>query len=224
MPNGVNELTIDAYGASGGDVPYYYNNYDTFYGGYGGYISTDISVTPGQIIYIVIGGQGSSSGGGGYNGGGNGYTYCCTYGGGGGGATDVRDLYSRLVVAGGGGGASSYYGQGYAGGDIYSTASGILTYGQSSYCWSSGGGGGGYYGGYASCGGGGGGTSYTSGTLRTYSVGANYGNGRLVVSYIPPPTSSPTPAPTTYDYYVMQGIIPTLSYRKKDHSAEYSQT
>ena len=198
VPNGIYTVSIEAYGASGGDA-------DSHTGGNGGYISTDISVTPGAILDIVVGGHGRNSGcygsqcDYGYNGGGTGYG-----GGGGGGATDVRYNNARLVVAGGGGGASSGR-NGGNGGEVNSMASGTFTYGQDAYYSSGGGGGGGYYGGSPGYGG----TSYTSGTLKSYSVGGNSDlNGKLVLSCVDP-TMSPTPAPTTYNYNIMQGIIPT---------------
>ena len=134
-------------------------------------------------------------------------------------------LYSRLAVLGGGEGRGEGPGFGGVGvGDIDSTASGQFLNGQNAYCQGSGGCGGVYYGGCANCeNGGGGGTSYASGTIRSYSVGVNYGDGRLVVSYTRDPTSSPTSAPTTYDYYVMQGTTPaTTSYFPEDQSAENS--
>ena len=197
VPKGIYTVSIEAYGASGGDA-------DSHTGGNGGYISTDISVTPGAILDIVVGGHGRNSGcygsqcDYGYNGGGAGH------GGGGGGATCVRYNNARLVVAGGGGGASNG-GNGGNGGEVNSMASGTFTYGQDAYYSSGGGGGGGNYGGSPGYGG----TSYTSGTLKSYSVGGNSDrDGRLVLSYIDP-TMSPTPAPTTYNYYIMQGIIQT---------------
>lgn len=85
-------------------------------GGYGAVVSADLPVTPGQTLYIEVGGNGKSGtegGGGGFNGGGNGGEGAYTDGGGGGGATDIRtapraagvSLYQRLLVAAGGGGS-----------------------------------------------------------------------------------------------------------------------
>lgn len=103
VPSGVTTLTIDAYGAKGGDSEY-------CTGGNGGQISSTISVNPAQILYVYIGGQGSLGyAGAGYNGGGSPIHSSDA---GGGGATDIRStldsLTTRLVVAGGGGGASHY--------------------------------------------------------------------------------------------------------------------
>jgi hypothetical protein len=91
-------------------------------GGFGALVTSDVSVTPGQVLYIEVGGNGSDGcckegmgpgpgGVGGFNGGGVGGTGG-PGGGGGGGASDVRtmplaaagSLGSRLVVAAGGGG------------------------------------------------------------------------------------------------------------------------
>ena len=95
-------------------------------GGLGAKVSGDLSVTPGETLYVEVGGNGGeglggyggSTGAGGFNGGGEG-------GGGGGGASDVRTSPralglsppDRLIVAGGGGG-------GGAGGDSTHTTGG----------------------------------------------------------------------------------------------------
>ena len=75
-------------------------------------MSATLSVTPGQTLYVNVGGNGTTDAPvrGGLNGGGN--TVGSPYGGGGGGgASDVRtvsgDLASRLLVAGGGGGGGN---------------------------------------------------------------------------------------------------------------------
>ena len=124
VPAGVSFLQVDACGARGGN------------GGNGGFISAIISVSPGQQLWIYVGGGfdgqpadandfGYLKGPGdaiyikGYNGGGyGGYTNL------GGGGTDIRtqdggkdgsqNVQSRLVVAGGGGG----YVYGGAGGGV----------------------------------------------------------------------------------------------------------
>jgi hypothetical protein len=104
VPAGVTMLTLDAYGAQG---------HDTIYGGRGGRVSGTLSVIPGQIIHVYVGGYGSGVNGG-WNGGestalGSGCVGSSTGGTGyGGGATDVRvggtALSNRVLVAGGGGG------------------------------------------------------------------------------------------------------------------------
>ena len=76
----------------------------------------DVPVSPGETLYIEVGGSGQdggAGGGGGFNGGGAGGSGGGPAAGGGGGASDIRtvtrsagsSLESRLIVAGGGGGA-----------------------------------------------------------------------------------------------------------------------
>lgn len=101
VPNGVYQLNVDMYGARGGSASY-------ATGGYGGRVRTTISVTPGEILYIYVGGT-SSGRTGGFNGGGHASS---TQARGGGGASDIRTVASdpntRIVVAAGGGGAGYY--------------------------------------------------------------------------------------------------------------------
>lgn len=102
VPPNVTTITIEAYGAQGGTAD----------GGEGGYAYGELDVTPGQSLYIYVGGQGSTTDQGsglsygGWNGGGNGGSG--TSGSSGGGASDVRvggnALADRVIVAGGGGG------------------------------------------------------------------------------------------------------------------------
>jgi len=106
VPSGVTRITVDAQGAKGGNA----NGASWALGGNGGRIQAQIPVTPGQVLYVNVGGMGDNGSvsniwiRGGWNGGGHGYKY----GGGGGGATDIRtvaeNLNSRIIVAGGGGG------------------------------------------------------------------------------------------------------------------------
>ncbi|MDO8999277.1 MAG: glycine-rich protein [Bacteroidota bacterium] len=119
VPNGVTNLTMEAWGAQGGAN--WVNNTN-----FGGYSKGDFSVTPGQTLTIYVGGQATSTIGG-YNGGGIGEGL----GKGGGGASDVRiasfTLNDRVIVAGGGGGAGYWsslhvvggIGGGLIGGDGY---------------------------------------------------------------------------------------------------------
>ncbi|MCC7301235.1 MAG: T9SS type A sorting domain-containing protein [Bacteroidia bacterium] len=119
VPANVYLLSVDAFGGQGADngpAP----------GGLGGRVQALISVNPGDILNIYVGGAGINSlsqpasafdgGGGVYS-----YTSCGTAGTGGGG-TDIRfngtTLSDRIVVAGGGGGAGGYVSgnQTYAGG------------------------------------------------------------------------------------------------------------
>jgi hypothetical protein len=103
VPTGVDLLHVLAVGGAGaaGGPP----------GGPGASVSAELPVTPGEVLYLVVGGNGASGGfnGGGAHGAGEGPDGS---GGTGGGASDVRtepiaepgSLSSRLVVAGGGGG------------------------------------------------------------------------------------------------------------------------
>lgn len=110
VPNGVYSLSVDARGASGGT-----GSYGT--GGLGGRTQAVLSVTPGQVISIYVGGTTSSITGG-YNGGGSASN---TSNRGGGGATDLRiggtQLSDRVLVAGGGGGSGYNCGSGDHGGN-----------------------------------------------------------------------------------------------------------
>ena len=117
VPKGVTSLHVVAVGGRGGA-----GADSGAAGGFGALVTSDVSVTPGQVLYIEVGGNGSNGcckegmgpglgGDGGFNGGGVGGTGG-PGGGGGGGASDVRtmplaatgSLGSRLVVAAGGGG------------------------------------------------------------------------------------------------------------------------
>lgn len=109
VPTGVTNLGVDVRGAMGGKD---YLNYSTNSGG--GRVQCNLAVTPGQVLYVYVGGRGAdgtaSTGtvAGGFNGGGSRYYL---YSGSGGGASDIRTSASgtsytnRLIVAGGGGGA-----------------------------------------------------------------------------------------------------------------------
>lgn len=156
VPADVTSVSVAAVGAAGAEAVSLVE-YRTP-GGLGGTASTDLSVTPGQQLYVEVGGAPSGSGCypniacvGGFNGGGSSH-----FGGGGGGASDVRtiprsdagSLDSRLVVAAGGGG----------GGEGFATAGGVGgTAGQP-------GGGGLGADGYAGGSGGGAGTAAAGGT------------------------------------------------------------
>jgi hypothetical protein len=126
VPTGVTTLHVVAIGGSGGATE--------ALGGTAAVVGGNVSVTPGQILYIAVGGKGKNAGeggGGGFNGGGEG-------GAGGGGASDVRTLPraaglssdTRLIVAGGGGGTggngeiSAGAGGGAAGSDGAETTTG----------------------------------------------------------------------------------------------------
>lgn len=99
IPAGVSSLHVVAIAGTGGTGNYHVP------GGFGAKVIGDIAVTPGQTLYLEVGGNGT---GGGFYGG----------AGGGGGASDVRTLPfssgltpvdSRLLIAGGGGGSGRGY-------------------------------------------------------------------------------------------------------------------
>ena len=115
VPDGVSSVHVVATGAPGAV------GYNGGSAGRGARVSGDLTVDPGQTLYVNVGGAptGVAPGAdcyplslciGGFNGGGG----AGRYGGGGGGASDVREipraeagsLASRLIVAGGGGGSA----------------------------------------------------------------------------------------------------------------------
>ena len=116
VPADVHQATFDVYGSQGG------RNGPLFPGGQGGRATATIPVTPGEVLAIMVGGQGLETtpptvecvlipGGGGFNGGGNGGNLASECAGaGGGGASDVRRggsaLANRILIAGGGGGGA----------------------------------------------------------------------------------------------------------------------
>lgn len=118
VPDGITSIDVVAIGADGG------LNSDTSRRPLGAEVSATIDTTPGQTLYLKVGGQGGdvsagsfTAGAGGYNGGapgGEGLSPALPGAAGGGGATDIRTLpsrdensnASRLVVAAGAGGGS----------------------------------------------------------------------------------------------------------------------
>lgn len=110
VPSGVTSITVDVRGSQGGTGAATEDSSGGI-GGKGSRVQTNLNVTPGQTLYIYVGGAGGNwddynyNGTGGYNGGGNANSYS---GGSGGGASDIRQggttLSNRVVVAGGGGG------------------------------------------------------------------------------------------------------------------------
>ncbi|MBG8556452.1 hypothetical protein I5L79_23095 [Hymenobacter sp. BT594] len=112
VPAGVYHLQADLAGGAGGAVVT-----DQSIGqGLGGRVQAVLSVTPGQVLTIYVGGAGGFYAGG-YNGGGSNITPDF----GGGGASDIRvngtTLSDRVLVAGGGGGRT-YKANGGAGGGL----------------------------------------------------------------------------------------------------------
>lgn len=134
VPAEITSITVDLYGASGGDDAHT-DGRDDVSGGDGSHVQAKLAVTPGAVYDVVVGQEGifdssaEPSGPGGfgeptqaaYNGGGPGTVNACgtsaqfgceegnVISAGGGGATDLRPeggaLAARLIVAGGGGGA-----------------------------------------------------------------------------------------------------------------------
>lgn len=117
VPDGVTRITVEAYGAQGGNGTGFFG--DGGAGGLGGAVTATLTVTPGETLVVMVGGAAESplytptdfDAPGGYNGGGDGgadITQTSVRGAGGGGASDVRrgagGLADRIVVAGGGGG------------------------------------------------------------------------------------------------------------------------
>jgi hypothetical protein len=119
VPAGVRSVHVVAVGAKGGAGR-------SAAGGSGAVMSAVVAVTPGEVLYLEVGGNGGSFASccfASFNGGGPGGLAGAGSGGGGGGASDVRrvpraipgSLNSRLVVAGGGGGGSGTAAGGPAG-------------------------------------------------------------------------------------------------------------
>jgi Glycine rich protein len=125
VPTGVTSLHVVAVGAKGGNGSDESAKKLGGPGGLGASVEADLPVTPGQVLYVEVGGtgaNGSAGGAGGFNGGGasNDGVFKLP-GGGGGGATDIRScsrvaltcagvldtLSSRLLIAAGGGGGGS---------------------------------------------------------------------------------------------------------------------
>jgi glycine rich protein len=124
VPPGVTSVHVVAIGARGGKGSDDGLNLGGS-GGFGDRLEADLAVSPGQTLFVEVGGSGAdglAGGAGGFNGGGDSNNGLFNFpGGGGGGATDVRTcsigasscagapdtLGSRLLVAGGGGGGGS---------------------------------------------------------------------------------------------------------------------
>lgn len=142
VPNNVSRIRIEVWGAQGGP--------DRFPGGLGGYAFGETDVTPGETLFVFVGGRVPecvAGTGGGFNGGGDAGTFGCS--GGGGGASDVRrggtDLANRIIAAGGGGGSGQFT-DGQAGG-IGDNTNGVPGEGTDYGFGDGGGGGGGFLGG-----------------------------------------------------------------------------
>lgn len=182
VPSGcINTMSITLGGGNGG-----YTN-GGWSPGYGGRMVVAFTPTPGQLLYLNVGGNGTGKLGG-YNGGGNGGDGISSSGGGGGGATDIRiggnTLTNRIVVAGGGGGCGGSGPSGALGGDGGGTSGNIC----GTICKGGAGGFGGPSGGDGGCPGGiatgygtgGGGGGFTSGgSIAGSGIGSFGGAGLL---------------------------------------------
>ncbi|MBI1814050.1 MAG: hypothetical protein HYR72_03650 [Deltaproteobacteria bacterium] len=135
VPSGVTSIDVDVGGAQGGGGV---EGIPTEFGGKGGRVQTTLAVTPGETLYIYVGGYGgdlvppNTAGAGGFNGGGpGGIDNVDANGpaGGGGGASDIRQGGNtpdkRVVVGGGGGGGECCQdGSGGDGGGITGSSGG----------------------------------------------------------------------------------------------------
>ncbi len=130
VPSGVTSIDVTLYGAQGG------TGYGGGAGGAGGETTGTISVTPGEVLTIIAGGQGANGGGagtsaaGGYGGGGgtgaSGTGYSTSGGGGGMSAIETSGGTYLAIAGGGGGGATVYAYIGAVGGGLTGgTTSGV---------------------------------------------------------------------------------------------------
>jgi hypothetical protein len=111
VPPGITQLTVDARGAQGSMA---HPQEPLTNGGKGGRVRGNLTVTPGEVLFVEVGGAGkdwkSLPNNGGYNGGGNGTDGGYWGSGGGGGGSDIRrgqnHPFYRLFSAGGGGGGA----------------------------------------------------------------------------------------------------------------------
>jgi hypothetical protein len=121
VPAGVESVAVVAEGGAGGAAT-------AASGGQAAQVRASLSVTPGERLYVEVGGAGASEqagGAGGFNGGGNSGPTTRGGGAGGGGASDVRTAARanglqpdpRLLIAGGGGGAGGPGACGLPGGE-----------------------------------------------------------------------------------------------------------
>lgn len=106
----VNTIQVEVWGAQGATT-------GSSQAGKGGYVKGELAVTPGETLYVYVGGQNGYNGGGAAGTGGT-SSYSA---GNGGGASDIRrggqSLNDRVVVAGGGGGAGRQSCSAQTGGD-----------------------------------------------------------------------------------------------------------
>lgn len=113
IPAGIQRFTVPftgtyvltAAGAGGGSA--------AFAGGRGVIVSTTVSLTANDVLFILVGQRGTSTGStAGYQGTGGGGTFICKYNGG---SVSSAGSYTILLIAGGGGGAGAGFGGGGSG-------------------------------------------------------------------------------------------------------------
>lgn len=102
VPSGVTTIHIVAKGAQGGAVA-------SDQGGLGAMMSGDFTVTPGEVLNVIVGGQGSQAN---------------TTSSGGGGGSGVHNAGTPLIIAGGGGGIDTQQ-PNYPGKDAVTGTSGV---------------------------------------------------------------------------------------------------
>lgn len=123
VPNRVTSIQVNAIGAKGG------TGARGQIGGAGANVTTTLNVTPGQVLYIVVGGFPGQSATAKYGFGGNGGSGT-NYGGAGGGLSGVftsitpANANALVVAGGGGGGAGITTGSDYTGGNAGNNATG----------------------------------------------------------------------------------------------------
>jgi hypothetical protein len=127
VPAGVTSITVSATGAAGGTDSGGNCTSHSYAGGEGASVTATVAVSPGEPLFVGVGGPGGSgscntqAGAGGTGGGGAGGVSTYASGTGGGGASIVGagspspGFFGSLVVAGGGGGAAPYAVGGNAG-------------------------------------------------------------------------------------------------------------
>lgn len=136
VPAGLTSISVVATGGGGGGGGLSGTNAGQL-GGAGAVVTSTLSVTPGQVLTLVIGGGGGA--------GANGAANCCGFGlgagGGGGGSTNIDAGTSNQIIAGGGGGGGSY--DGGAGGSAGGTGGAGASGGDANFGLPASGGGGG---------------------------------------------------------------------------------
>jgi len=116
VPTGINALNVYLWGAGGQGNP---DRIYSTYGGAGAMVQGTMSVTPGQVLTVLVGQGGWNASATTYGGGGRGYWVDLWYGGAGGGRSAIQvTAGTDYVTAGGGGGA---------GGGAIGGAGGLIT-------------------------------------------------------------------------------------------------